>query len=341
MTSPAESPPLPDTHLSARVLSVDPLVTISSTNSAVPLGLSSVGADLLNGRPALHLLHPTWTLEQGDAPMLTAAMRQARADLPESRFVLLAANDTENLLVQSLGEPVMVANGLIFIDERIWRPVPPAGPERFDAVYVARLDPEKRHELAAGIERLELIYGYELSGGGGLERIRRTMPSARLVNHEIGKGHYAYLEPTQVAALMAQASVGLCLSAVEGCMRASMEYLLSGLPVVSTRSIGGRDRYFVGGYCAVVDADPDAVAAAVRSLAARNLDRARIRAHIGEIIAFERHNFLMAVNGLARTSFGVERLFPRFSPFLGAVATMRHARDHRAMLAAALDGRPS
>jgi glycosyltransferase involved in cell wall biosynthesis len=43
---------------------------------------------------------------------------------------------------------------------------------------------------------------------------------------------------------LARAVVGLCLSTVEGSNYASMEYMLAGLPIVSTPSIGGREVYF-------------------------------------------------------------------------------------------------
>ena len=43
--------------------------------------------------------------------------------------------------------------------------------------------------------------------------------------------------------------VGLCLSKAEGAMYSSMEYLLCGLPIVSTKSIGGRDEFFTDKNC--------------------------------------------------------------------------------------------
>jgi glycosyltransferase involved in cell wall biosynthesis len=60
-------------------------------------------------------------------------------------------------------------------------------------------------------------------------------------------------------------------------MMSSIEYLLAGLPVVSTRSLGGRDVFFDEANSLIVGDSPDAVAAAVRELAARALDPASIR----------------------------------------------------------------
>jgi glycosyltransferase involved in cell wall biosynthesis len=314
------------THIAGRIVSTEPLITFSSTNRVAPLGIVSTAPEQFAERRALHLLHHTWSLETGDAAFLCEAIRKARFDLPLSEFVLLAANDAELLAVEQAGGRAILGNGLIFTDERAWRPVPPTGTERFDAVYVARFDPEKRHQLAADVESLELIYGWELSDQkGGLERVRQLLPHARFANHQLEPHRYAYLDQQQVCARLAHARVGLCLSAVEGCMRASMEYMLSGLAVVSTRSLGGRDRFFLGSYCEVVDDTPDAVAAAVRRLAAQEFDRLRIRAHVGQLIAFERNNFRLAVNRLVEQVFGIEAMFAEVAPFVGLPARMEPA----------------
>ena len=47
--------------------------------------------------------------------------------------------------------------------------------------------------------------------------------------------------------------VGLCLSKSEGAMFASIEYLLCGLPIVSTKSVGGRDIFFTDENCIIAD----------------------------------------------------------------------------------------
>jgi len=61
-------------------------------------------------------------------------------------------------------------------------------------------------------------------------------------------------------------------------MFASIEYMLCGLPVVSTPSRGGRDFYFDPEFCRVVPPDPVAVADAVAELIRRDLPPEHIRA---------------------------------------------------------------
>jgi glycosyltransferase involved in cell wall biosynthesis len=60
-------------------------------------------------------------------------------------------------------------------------------------------------------------------------------------------------------------------------MYASVEYLLCGLPVVSTVSLGGRDSWFDPRFTRVVADDPQQIAAAVRDLINQNLCPQMIR----------------------------------------------------------------
>lgn len=306
----------PAAYMAGRIVSHDPLITFSGFNPQFPLGLLSVAPDLLGTRPGLHLLHYPWTLENGRAARVAKAIAAARRDFPQSRVVMMASNEIEALAYGATGEEVILANVLTLTDERVWRPYPRQSGSTFDAVYVARLDPGKRHELARSLESIDLIYGHSIEKDGGIERVSALLPQAHFANQETGR--YRRMSQEEVAIRLAQSDVGLCLSAEEGCMRASMEYLLAGLPVVSTRSIGGRDRYFVGAYCRVVEPDPDMVAKAVAELRARNFDRRLVRAHIGELLSFERHNLIGTLNALTKSTWGVDEMFKDLGPLLGA-----------------------
>ena len=85
-------------------------------------------------------------------------------------------------------------------------------------------------------------------------------------------------------------------------MRAAMEYLLCGLPVVSTKSQGGRDRYLKGEYCAIVGDDPGEVAHAVQRLKNQNFDREKIRLEVLENLKFDRSHLLDDIDHLAETN---------------------------------------
>ncbi|HEY9156125.1 MAG TPA: hypothetical protein VIM69_13395, partial [Opitutaceae bacterium] len=79
-----------------------------------------------------------------------------------------------------------------------------------------------------------------------------------------------------------RARVGLCLSAEEGSMYASTQYLLCGLPIVTTKSRGGRDLMFNPTDCIYVEDTPESVALGVKEAISRNLNPADVRARVLE-----------------------------------------------------------
>ena len=162
-----------------------------------------------------------------------------------------------------------------------------------------------------------LVYDFPADRSGEAERrVRQALPNAWYAQRMLNHGQYWKVEVETVVKLLNQCRVGLCLSAAEGAMRASMEYLLCGLMVVSTESIGGRDRYLMPPYARIVSDDPDAVARAVRDMVATAVPKPAIRDHIGRIVKFERYNFLMAANRIASSHFGRDRLFQSIGPFI-------------------------
>jgi glycosyltransferase involved in cell wall biosynthesis len=82
-------------------------------------------------------------------------------------------------------------------------------------------------------------------------------------------------------------------------MYTSIEYLLAGLPIVSTRNIGGRDVYFDPEYCITTEADPEAIRAAVLELKARRIPRDHIRRRTLARIDADRQRFLDFLSALS------------------------------------------
>ena len=74
-----------------------------------------------------------------------------------------------------------------------------------------------------------------------------------------------------------RAYTGAILSRAEGANYASAEYLLCGLPVVSTYNIGGRDVFFDDRYCRTVLPNPHKIKTAVEELIAGKTEPAFIR----------------------------------------------------------------
>ncbi len=138
------------------------------------------------------------------------------------------------------------------------------------------MKPFKRHALARGVRRLLIVGGVHAAGDSEhyFEQTRTALPQAVFTHAGDPR---KMLAPSEITRLIAQARVGLCLSGVEGAMYAATEYLLCGLPVVSTASLGGRDEWFDTRYVRVVPDDSSAVAAAVDELASRQFDPCWIR----------------------------------------------------------------
>ncbi|MDZ4736227.1 MAG: glycosyltransferase [Rhodospirillaceae bacterium] len=320
-----------------RILSRDPLLTFSSSGlDGVPLPRLAAALPNIFGRPrGLHFVHTTHTMEPY-YDKVAGAFDAAERAMPGHVFVPLATSEMEMYLLAEKGRPSLLGSGLIFTDERVWRIVEASVPRigLFDAVYSARLATSKRHSLATGVPRLILVYPHtiEIENDAAYRRALSVLPNAYYANHAFGKGSYKLLDPVDVIRLFAHAATGLCLSAAEGCMRVSMEYLLCGLPVVSTRSIGGRDRYLENAYCRIVRDEPDAIAAAVSDLAGQRIDRRRIRGHVGSLLAFDRHNFLMNARKLTKRVLDRDDLLPDFAPFLGSIAEFLPLDRHIAQL---------
>lgn len=103
------------------------------------------------------------------------------------------------------------------------------------------------------------------------------------------------LGPAEIVRANTRARVGLCLSEVEGAMLASIQYLLCGLPVVTTPSRGGRAVFFDAQNSVVVTPEPKAVAAGVRELITRKIDPSAIRGRTIERMAEHRQRLIACV----------------------------------------------
>ncbi|HEY0201169.1 MAG TPA: glycosyltransferase [Burkholderiaceae bacterium] len=205
---------------------------------------------------------------------------------PNHRIIYLANTEPQRDRLRAAGFDAVFVSQNALVSPETYRPLADAV-KRFDAVYDARILPYKRHQLASRVPRLALVTARTqgLFQKGYTRQVRDWLAHAHWFNDPLDRG-YRYLLPDEVNACVNQAWVGLCLSAEEGAMFASIQYLLAGLPVVSTRSIGGRDVFFEDDYACIVDDDPDAVAEGVaricRQAPPAHAIRERVMRKIGE-----------------------------------------------------------
>jgi glycosyltransferase involved in cell wall biosynthesis len=317
----------------AALISADPLI-VSTPTWPGPLGLAEALGRRCADRDAIFLLPLHWHCDDAAAGQKAAAMRRHRERFPRHRLIVLANTPAEAARLAAAGAEVFLANHNMFGADPVFRPLADVAVE-FDAVYNARPAAGKRHELAAEIERV-IYLAYVSAGQEGihppeiLAGILNRGPGHVLAN-SIVDGRPRWMSQDIVNRTLARAAVGLCLSAIEGAMYSSIEYLLAGLPIVSTPSVGGRDFFFDPDYCVIVEPTPRAVRTGVEAMRARNIPRSYIRERTLAKLAVERHRFLAFVEdikagyGVAR-SFGMEWTFVA-SPFHNWRTVEEHAAD--------------
>ncbi|GAB6165764.1 hypothetical protein JCM19992_17640 [Thermostilla marina] len=77
---------------------------------------------------------------------------------------------------------------------------------------------------------------------------------------------YRKLSPTEVAAITNESYTGLALSRTEGVYKASVEFLLCGVPVITTPYRDGRDAFYSPVTTRIVPATPSAIASTVQEV---------------------------------------------------------------------------
>ena len=192
--------------------------------------LDAFSRSLPRGEKFTMLLQTGWSvLVPKFADELKTRMAEARKTFPEARFVFLL-NEKEGQAVLGDSAECVFCHQNAFLDPSRY-PLA-SGARRFDAIYVARITPFKRHALAAKVGNLHLVGAHSSKEEEYFQTVMRTVPYARWDEK---------VRSRLVGRRMAQASCGLALSAVEGAMFVCGEYSLCGLPVVNTANIGGRD----------------------------------------------------------------------------------------------------
>jgi glycosyltransferase involved in cell wall biosynthesis len=256
-------------------LLVHPMVAVVGSGEGEIAPGIAYAARLANGERGYVLINPHWEIT-AHLPIIMHAVERAAHDFPNLAFEVLAASPEDERLVRDRGLAALTCNHNAFLDERqIYPEVNVA--KIYDAVHNARIVPFKRHELAAKTRRLAIITGGHELEPAYANSILAGMHDLAYCNYTPGMRVFRPLSVERVRRILTQSCCGLALSAVEGSMYASAEYLLAGLPVVTTPSRGGRDVFFDSDYVTTVAESPDAVAEAVADLKARAIDPVMIR----------------------------------------------------------------
>ena len=244
-------------------------------------------------------------------PTVLEHHRRLAARFPEHVVHYLCNERREAEALRAAGLSALLVSHNAWVDDETFLPLPVE--PQYEAIYVARFHPGKRHDLAAAIAGPVLLAGYsnrDYDPPGHLAAIRRACPAAPLRH----RPDFGFLPHEEVAHLMNAARVGLCLSEVEGAMRVAVEYQLCGLPVVTVRNRGGRNEFLDPEFSRTVPPDPAAVAAAVRELASLDLPPHEVRAAVLRKLTAHRRRLLDLVQSIFRRRQGAARLQPQLLP---------------------------
>lgn len=247
------------------------------------------------------IVRDTWYPD--DVEQAVANFKKASPDFPDRIYFL---SNTEEMHAARLrhGLNSHYVNIGCFVDESVFYPDPRVA-KQYDAVMTARFSMAesgtelKRHDLTTKIESLALLDPVFWSTGRELRDRYAQRRNCRFINHR-------RLPPARVANLLRRAHAGLALSGLEGVCRASSEYLLTGLPVVSTHSVGGRDVWYDDYNSIIVPPTEEAVVAAVETLKGSPRDPHKIRGDYLVRAAEFRTRFRDDVLGSICAQYGVD-----------------------------------
>ena len=233
---------------------------------------------------------------------LARDLKDLLAQCSRLTITLLANSENEVRVLSGLGIHTVLCNHNAFVDENRY-PILRL-PKQYDAVYIARITPFKRHYLASQIKSLHLI------GHPAWKAIEKTYTEEVIhqqLKHAVWSSH---VDVNKIPAEIAKARCGLCLSKAEGAMFASIEYLLCGIPIVNTQSLGGRDVMFPDFAVKTVPDTPEAVAETVQEFVEHAPEPEKIRAAALEKMKAHREVFRRLLNEAM-----APKTFPDSCPF--------------------------
>lgn len=203
------------------------------------------------------------------ATRLADAVKAFLGACPRAEATVLCNTPLEVRRFTDRGVRAVLCHQNAFLDESRYLILP--GRRRYDAVYLARLTPVKRHLLLESLASPRLL----LAGALMLEHereyaedVERRLGAAVIVKRFRG---------LNASALLCSARCGLMLSPREGANFATAEYALCGLPVVNTPSIGGRELLSPAAYRKDVPPEPGAIAEAIAEWVANPPDPHAVR----------------------------------------------------------------
>lgn len=266
------------------------------------INLKSVSEDLKAlGHKKVHIVCGIWYTIETPKQLAKTLFIYFRNKLyyPSLSVSFLANTQKEYKYLRMFGIPAVYCNQNCFVDERIF--TIENKERRYAAIYNAVLLPFKRQVLCSKLRNIAFVT-YNFANHAYKAFLDSNLSEVSWLNYG-SDGSPRFLDDAELASAYNVAKVGLALSSIEGAMYASNEYLFCGLPVVSVKSLGGRDVFYNKKNSVIVESTPDGVKAGVEELIAKQYDPEAIRNDVLNQVQPHRERFINHINSIMR-SFG-------------------------------------
>ena len=232
------------------VLSLDPLTIYSESHIGRPSKNSmSLIANSLHDRDINFLFLTAWYSGGPGHDEKTVSFASS-LESPRHRVTILSNTQEEADRLLSMGVKSKHFNHNIFVNEDIFMR-DPSQSASYSAIYNAQLQRFKRIELARKVNGKIALVSYNPDKAYMQEIL--ALKQFILLNNVTTNGSLDWLKYNDLVKAYSSSCCGLALSAVEGAMHSSMEYLMCGLPIVSTTNKGGRDEFLNSENCIYAD----------------------------------------------------------------------------------------
>lgn len=252
------------------------------------------------------LCHPMWYFSWTSLPLYFKKKRELKKKNIE--LILLSNSKKENIFARIFGFKSYFINQNIHACEANFN-ILPNKKKIYDAVYIAAAKPYKRLHLAKRVKSLYIITYF-------WPDIRDENGDWDLHSFEPAIKHAAFnkrrIDNEQITLILNQSKCGLALSKKEGAMWAIMEYLYSGLPIVTTKSIGGRDFFYDNRFVTIVKDSARAVDEAVQYYSSNKIDPKFIRDTTISKVKKARKTFFNLICEINNTPYPVGQSFEDF-----------------------------
>lgn len=190
-------------------------------------------------------------------------------------------------ILSEIGFEILLIPHNVFLSEYLFYPYTNRE-YKYKAVYNSQILPYKRIELALLLNNWRLISYVN-------ENVSLDVEYRSKILLRVGQNTFVnptrILSPNEINAIYNQSKCGLILSKEEGGSYVTVEYLLSGLPVISTKSIGGRDLFLDTSNSIIVNDNPQSVLEAVNSIGLFSFNPEKIRNDVLKKIEKYRNDF--------------------------------------------------